>query len=69
MEIVANSLIHSFLSILNIPLKEGSIGSDVVIKPVPFGLINTDNGDNLRAHHIVYKRKADPIVQLSDFGK
>lgn len=46
--------------------QEGSIGHDVVIKPVPSGIIKSDVDDT--AHHIVYKRKTDPM-DLSDFGK
>lgn len=51
-----------------INLQEGSIGHDVVIKPLPFGLINNDNVES-RAHHIVYKQKAGVTEQNSDFGK
>lgn len=51
-----------------INLQEGSIGHDVVIKPLPFGLINNDNLES-RAHHVIYKRKIDVAEQLSDFGK
>lgn len=54
--------------IIWIKLQEGSIGQDVVIKPVPHGLIN-DESSNGRAHHIVYKRKVDKTDQFSDFGK
>lgn len=53
-------------------LQEGSIGHDVVIKPVPAGIINADadsSSSSSGAHHIVFKRKADPMDQLSDFGK
>lgn len=50
--------------------QEGSIGHDVVIKPVPFGLIDSDNSKSeSRAHHIVYKRKVNEADQFSDFGK
>ncbi|XP_055307173.1 A disintegrin and metalloproteinase with thrombospondin motifs like, partial [Sitodiplosis mosellana] len=48
-------------------LMEGSIGQDVVIKPVPHGLIN-DESSNGKAHHIVYKRKVDTADQFSDFA-
>lgn len=48
-------------------LMEGSIGHDVVIKPLPAGLINEANTDS-RAHHIVYKRKVDVAEQFSDFA-
>lgn len=50
-------------------LQEGSIGHDVVIKPVPAGIINADADSSTAAHHIVFKRKADPMDQLSDFGE
>lgn len=49
-------------------LQEGSIGHDMVIKPVPYGLIQDENSQN-RAHHIVYKRKVDETDQDSDFGE
>lgn len=52
----------------NLKLQEGSIGQDMVIKPVPYGLIN-DNSSNGKAQHIVYKRKVDTADQFSDFGK
>lgn len=50
-------------------LQEGSIGHDVVIKPVPYGLINKENPEGSRTHHIVYKRKVETSDHLSDFGK
>lgn len=51
-------------------LQEGSIGHDVVIKPVPYGLIdNVSSKSEGRAHHIVYRRKVDEADQLSDFGR
>lgn len=49
--------------------QEGSIGHDVVIKPVPTGIIDADSSSSGSAtHHIVFKRKVDPVDQLSDFG-
>lgn len=49
-------------------LQEGSIGHDVVIKPVPYGLLNNEQPEN-GAHHIIYKRKVDETDQFSDFGE
>lgn len=49
--------------------QEGSIGHDVVIKPVPAGIINSDADSSSATHHIVYKRKVDPMDQMSDFGE
>lgn len=50
-------------------MQEGSIGHDVVIKPVPFGLINSENSQSeSRAHHIVYRRKVNEADEFSDFG-
>lgn len=48
-------------------LQEGSIGHDVVIRPVPTGIVDSENADG--THHIVFKRQTDPMDQLSDFGK
>ncbi|XP_031630928.1 venom metalloproteinase 3 isoform X4 [Contarinia nasturtii] len=48
-------------------LMEGSIGHDMVIKPVPYGLIQDKNSENT-AHHIVYKRKVDATDQNGDFA-
>uniref|UniRef100_A0A034V501 A disintegrin and metalloproteinase with thrombospondin motifs 16 n=1 Tax=Bactrocera dorsalis TaxID=27457 RepID=A0A034V501_BACDO len=43
---------------------EGSIGHEMVIKPLPHEL--SPNPD--AAHHIVYKREAQPLEHLSDFA-
>ncbi|XP_039954560.1 uncharacterized protein LOC120770924 isoform X2 [Bactrocera tryoni] len=43
---------------------EGSIGHEMVIKPLPHDL--SPNPD--AAHHIVYKREAQPLEHLSDFA-
>lgn len=40
----------------------------MVIKPVPHGIIKSENGNN-GAHHIIYKRSVESTDQLSDFGK
>lgn len=48
--------------------QEGSIGHDVVIKPVPYGLLNNERPET-GAHHIIYKRKVDESDQFSDFGE
>lgn len=47
--------------------QEGSIGHDIVIRPVPTEL--TEQYKDIGAHHIVYKRKVDNMDQNSDFGK
>lgn len=47
--------------------QEGSIGHDIVIRPVPTEL--TSNYKDSGTHHIVYKRKVDNMDQNSDFGK
>lgn len=50
--------------------QEGSIGHDVVIKPVPFGLMDHGSFKNEeRAHHIVYKRQVNEVDEFSDFGR
>lgn len=47
-------------------LQEGSIGHDLVIKPLPHEL----SPNKEQAHHIVFKRAASAADdQLSDFGK
>ncbi|XP_017468412.1 PREDICTED: uncharacterized protein LOC108360573 isoform X4 [Rhagoletis zephyria] len=45
-------------------IMEGSIGHEMVIKPLPHEL--SPNPD--AAHHIVYKRDAQPLEHLSDFA-
>lgn len=46
--------------------QEGSIGHDLVIKPLPHEL--SPNPEE--SHHIIYKREASAAEdQLSDFGK
>lgn len=40
-----------------------------MIKPVPYGLIKNGDEDSSVAHHIVFKRKVDPVDEFSDFGK
>jgi len=47
-------------------LQEGSIGHDLVIKPLPHEL--SPNPEE--SHHIIYKREASAAEdQLSDFGE
>lgn len=46
-------------------LQEGSIGHDMVIKPLPHELSPQPE----ESHHVIYKRSADPLEHLSDFGK
>ncbi|XP_037955326.1 uncharacterized protein LOC119685179 isoform X2 [Teleopsis dalmanni] len=43
---------------------EGSIGHEMVIKPVPHEL----SPNKEQAHHIIYKREAQPLEHLSDFA-
>ncbi|XP_020712603.1 uncharacterized protein LOC101452036 isoform X3 [Ceratitis capitata] len=45
-------------------IMEGSIGHEMVIKPLPHEL--SPNPD--AAHHVVYKREAQPLEHLSDFA-
>ncbi|KAJ6645511.1 A disintegrin and metalloproteinase with thrombospondin motifs 16 [Pseudolycoriella hygida] len=47
-------------------LMEGSIGHDLVIRPVPTEL--TKHMDDSSTHHIVYKRNTDAVDQDSDFA-
>lgn len=58
----------TILILLHFPFQEGSIGHDVVIKPLPHGLIDRDDGAT-GAHHVVFKRKVDETEQLSDYGE
>lgn len=68
MLLVLNALLTSpslSLSIFLL-LQEGSIGHDLVIKPLPHEL--SENKE--QAQHVVYKREAAATEdQLSDFGK
>lgn len=71
---MANHLIivrFFFCKTKNNKLQEGSIGHDMVIKPVPYGLIKSENPENDRSHHIIYRRKVndDESDQFSDFGE
>uniref|UniRef100_A0A1A9ZGH7 Uncharacterized protein n=1 Tax=Glossina pallidipes TaxID=7398 RepID=A0A1A9ZGH7_GLOPL len=44
--------------------REGSIGHDLVIKPLPHNL--SPNKD--KSHHVIYKRETLPLDHLSDFA-
>lgn len=48
--------------------QEGSIGHDVVIKPLPYGVLQQDD-ETKGAHHVVFKRKTDETDQFGDYGK
>lgn len=66
------SFLNQFLATLltfllpSLSLQEGSIGHDLVIKPLPHELSQNKE----QAQHVVYKREAAATEdQLSDFGK
>lgn len=61
-EELCNSIINCFLC-----LQEGSIGHQLVIRPVPLDVSTTDDGS---AHHVVFKRSNDHEMdeRLSDFA-
>lgn len=48
-------------------LQEGSIGHQLVIRPVPLDVLKADDGS---VHHVVFKRQADHEMdeRLSDFA-
>lgn len=55
-------------------MQEGSVGSQLVIKPLPGGFIHkhnsmNNNGEINPDHHIAFKRDTDQIDQFSDFGE
>lgn len=60
----------SFSLSLALLLQEGSIGHDLVIRPIPADVIHPLNTDGKSVHHVVFKRDTASVdEQFSDFGK
>lgn len=51
------------------PMQEGSIGHDLVIRPVPADVIHPLNAEGKSVHHVVFKRDTAATDEQSDFGE
>lgn len=65
---VTEYLMHFSLFFFN-HVQEGSIGHDLVIRPVPADVIHPMNVDGKTLHHVVFKREAAEADEQSDFGE